>query len=188
MRTHAIPAQSRITSKTILYVLLGAVAVTIAGYIVYGAMPAQTATIQPVYAQPANAAQAFEQAINRQPLAPVPTVAVVAPAMPQESVETMLHTVAEGDTLFSIAQRYGKDLGRLREMNNLTNDTIYPGQQLAVGNIGVITDNTRIINGVRCDRMLDVNLYAGHPSEHDVATWSRMDNSQRTEVFNACRT
>ncbi len=43
------------------------------------------------------------------------------------------HTVRNGDTLYSIASRYGISLAELRRINNLTpNQDIYPNQKLLV--------------------------------------------------------
>jgi len=41
-----------------------------------------------------------------------------------------VYTVVAGDTLWSIAQRYQTTVDNLKKINNLTSDTIYPGQKL----------------------------------------------------------
>ncbi len=47
--------------------------------------------------------------------------------------QTRHHTVAEGDTLYSIARQYDLNVDRLRRMNNLSADTVIrPGQNLIV--------------------------------------------------------
>ncbi len=43
-----------------------------------------------------------------------------------------VHTVQSGETLYRISRYYGVDLQRLKQRNNLTSDTIYPGQQLII--------------------------------------------------------
>jgi hypothetical protein len=42
------------------------------------------------------------------------------------------HEVARGDTLFSIARRYGISVAAIREMNNLRSDHIEVGQRLRI--------------------------------------------------------
>ena len=44
----------------------------------------------------------------------------------------MLHTVAQGDTLYSIARKYNVALEALIRLNTIENNTIYPGQKLKV--------------------------------------------------------
>jgi LysM repeat protein len=40
--------------------------------------------------------------------------------------------VQQGDTLFSLARRYGATVEDLQRANNLTDDNIYVGQQLII--------------------------------------------------------
>ncbi len=47
------------------------------------------------------------------------------------------HIVSKGETLFSIAWRYEKDLHKLAVVNNLSSYTIYPGQRLLLDTRGV---------------------------------------------------
>lgn len=42
------------------------------------------------------------------------------------------HTVRRGESLYSIARRYGTTVAQLRAVNHLPSDTIYPGQELQV--------------------------------------------------------
>lgn len=44
------------------------------------------------------------------------------------------HRVAQGDSLFLIARRYGVTVGTIRTANGLVNDIIYPGQILTIPN------------------------------------------------------
>jgi membrane-bound lytic murein transglycosylase D len=43
------------------------------------------------------------------------------------------HTVQPGDTLFSIAKRFGLTLAQLKRLNHLATDQVKPGQKLVVG-------------------------------------------------------
>ena len=46
------------------------------------------------------------------------------------------HTVAAGDTLYLIAQRYGVSVEALKQANLLVSNTIYPGQKLVIPTAG----------------------------------------------------
>jgi LysM repeat protein len=55
-----------------------------------------------------------------------------APVLPGRKPET--HKVAQDETLFSIARKYGMSVADIKELNNLTTDTIKTGQILTVYN------------------------------------------------------
>lgn len=46
---------------------------------------------------------------------------------------TSLYTVKSGDSLFTIAMKFGTTIVNLKALNNLWTDTIYPGQVLKIG-------------------------------------------------------
>jgi LysM repeat protein len=48
------------------------------------------------------------------------------------SVEKRSHQVRRGETLFSIAKKYGMSPEELRRVNHLSNNSIQPGQRLSV--------------------------------------------------------
>ena len=51
-----------------------------------------------------------------------------ATATPQVTI----HIVQRGDTLYSIARRYGSTVDAVKAANGLTNNNIHPGQQLVI--------------------------------------------------------
>ncbi|MEV7797516.1 LysM peptidoglycan-binding domain-containing protein [Microbacterium foliorum] len=60
-------------------------------------------------------------------------VTPTAPAAPAPTGSAATHTVAAGDTVFSIAQRHGTSVDAVLAANGLTRaSVIYPGQQLAL--------------------------------------------------------
>ncbi|MDN3444946.1 LysM peptidoglycan-binding domain-containing protein [Microbacterium sp. APC 3901] len=68
-----------------------------------------------------------------QALALTAGAAPVAPAAPTPTGSAATHTVAAGDTVFSIAQRHGTSVDAVLAANGLTRaSVIYPGQQLAL--------------------------------------------------------
>ncbi len=68
----------------------------------------------------------------------IPGTARIASAAPAQAAgaeapaASVRHTVARGDTLWSISQQYGVPVERLREANGLRSDTIYIGQVLTI--------------------------------------------------------
>ncbi len=54
------------------------------------------------------------------------------PATPAAEGEWHYYTVKRGDTLYSIARRFGTTVEDLLRLNGMTDATIYPGQQLKV--------------------------------------------------------
>jgi LysM repeat protein len=55
---------------------------------------------------------------------------IVIPLSPPEAI---IYTIKRGDSLYSIAKRYGTSVSNLAKYNYLASPyTIYPGQQLAV--------------------------------------------------------
>lgn len=65
------------------------------------------------------------------PVTPPATSPAIAP---QPATGSRLHTVAKGDTLWNISQRYGTNVQQLRQWNQLPDDNIRIGQQLRVSN------------------------------------------------------
>lgn len=66
-------------------------------------------------------------------LLPNPVVAATSAPVPNAPAATVTHVVAPGDTLYSIARRYGTTVDALKATNGLTSDVIRIGQTLYVG-------------------------------------------------------
>lgn len=52
--------------------------------------------------------------------------------IPESPPESILYSVRPGDTLYSIARRYGTQVSIIMTFNYLTSTVIYPGQTLVV--------------------------------------------------------
>jgi LysM repeat protein/uncharacterized protein involved in exopolysaccharide biosynthesis len=48
------------------------------------------------------------------------------------NISSKYHTVGRGETLYSIAKRYGINISKLRELNNLNNRALSPGQKIII--------------------------------------------------------
>jgi LysM repeat protein len=71
---------------------------------------------------------------------PEPTstpVAAVAAAPSVQHKEGARYTVQRGDTLFSIAQRFGTTVDAIKSANGLTSDSIFVGQELVIPGAGM---------------------------------------------------
>jgi LysM repeat protein len=49
-----------------------------------------------------------------------------------QSTQSVTHKVKKGETLISIARRYGQEVGALMKFNGLTSARLYAGQQLTI--------------------------------------------------------
>lgn len=69
------------------------------------------------------------------PTATPPTLIVVTPTSPSGgggSGNTIYYTVVQGDTLSSIASRFGTTVAAIKTANGLVSDLIYVGQVLII--------------------------------------------------------
>lgn len=48
------------------------------------------------------------------------------------TISSKYHTIQRGETLYSIAKRYGINISKLRELNNLNNRSLTPGQKIII--------------------------------------------------------
>ncbi|MHA6250713.1 C40 family peptidase [Oceanobacillus sp. CAU 1775] len=62
------------------------------------------------------------------------TAAIASAIFAAEEVEAATHKVQSGDSLWSIAQKYGTSVSTLKAVNNLTSDIIYPNQIIETSN------------------------------------------------------
>ena len=66
------------------------------------------------------------------PTVPPRTTATSTPVLTSTMNTPQLHIVQQGDTLFSLARRYGVAVEAIQQANRLTGDNIYVGQQLLI--------------------------------------------------------
>ena len=66
------------------------------------------------------------------PLPPTQPPTQPPPATPTPQPEYIIHVVQRGDTLYSIARRYGITVEAIKAANGLTSNDIYVGQQLRI--------------------------------------------------------
>lgn len=68
-------------------------------------------------------------------------------AFAQDDRQQTTHTVVSGDTLFSIAQRYGVDMNAIIQANNIENPSrIFRGQVLIIPGLSVPDDSAQVQN------------------------------------------
>jgi len=77
-------------------------------------------------------------------------------------ISSKYHTVQRGETLYSIAKRYGINISKLREINNLNNRSLTPGQKIIIEQGG-----NNISNG---DYSYDYAVKQVSPSVHIAPT------------------
>lgn len=65
--------------------------------------------------------------------APNTRLATLAPKEAQGKIKMKIHRVQPGDTLSTIAERYGINVSRLKKINRLKSNTVRKGQKLIVG-------------------------------------------------------
>src|SRR5699024_10940965 len=58
------------------------------------------------------------------------SAAIASAIFAAEEAEAATHTVKNGDTLWSIAQKYNTTVTNLKSVNNLSSDVIFPNQKL----------------------------------------------------------
>ena len=66
------------------------------------------------------------------PVSPVPQMTASAPTITSTTTGPQIYIVQAGDTLFSLARRYGVTVEAIQQANNLASDSIDVGQQLII--------------------------------------------------------
>ena len=77
------------------------------------------------------------------------------------SAKPVYHIVKKGETLYSLAKRYGVNISKLRELNNLTNRSLVPGQRIIV-NEGDNNVNANQYGNIRKEVLSDNNTISGN--------------------------
>jgi len=90
----------------------------------------------------------FRQAMLEQATATGPAVVAVAAVEPPPEVR---HRVLRGETLSSIARRYGVPMSAIREANGIRGSTIYPGDSLLIPTAGDETVTVATLAAPRTD-------------------------------------
>jgi len=75
----------------------------------------------------------------------IPTAPIAAPSM---RATTLMYTARKGDTLVTIADRFGVSLDQLRRWNKLTGSRVEPGKRLHVGDAANVPHTSRAHHGV----------------------------------------
>ena len=70
---------------------------------------------------------------------PAPSNTVVTPPEDKKRSLYATHTVAKGDNLWTIAQKYNINIGTIRLVNNLSSDTLSVGQKITIPRINGVT-------------------------------------------------
>lgn len=79
------------------------------------------------------------------------------------------HTVRDGETLYKIAWRYGRDYRELGSANNLTHPyTIEPGQKIRLDLKGTIPANKAVASSSNPSTRSNVTVYADDPDSNNV--------------------
>jgi membrane-bound lytic murein transglycosylase D len=103
--------------------------------------------------------------ILRLPLGTADAVRAALDASPRsEWAPRMIHTVRSGDSLYTIARRYGSSVSEIRQANGLHGSLIHPGQNLIVPRFGSG-------NGVAADRSFSAGSDGAYVVQHNDTLW-----------------
>jgi LysM repeat protein len=98
--------------------------------------PATTGTTRPDTPAPTDTRPSYPTTETRPsyPTTPAPGTSTSTPSAPKPPTATPAgyHTVAKGDTLYSLSRTYGLTVDKLRELNGLANNDIKIGQMLRI--------------------------------------------------------
>ncbi|MBN2639856.1 MAG: LysM peptidoglycan-binding domain-containing protein [Bacteroidales bacterium] len=94
---------------------------------------------------------------------------------------TEFYTVQPGETLFSIAKKFGVNINKLREMNNLYNQTVSPGQRIIINDgISATNDNNDYYGNKQVSTDLDTDNQVNPSSTTDNIPVDQSNNSMYT--------
>ena len=130
----------------------------------------------------ANQGDGGEQAVQ-EPTA-VPPTAVPATPVPQNNGQATTHTVARGETLYSIALNYGLTVQELAAANNIINvNDIDAGQELVIPAAGTVTvPTTETVHIVSSgDTLFRIGLRYGF-TVAELASYNNITNVNSLEV------
>lgn len=109
--------------------------------------------------------------------------AVLVPAAAADG--TIVHVVQRGETLYSIANRYGVSMYRIAEANRLTNlNAIYPGQRLIIPLDGPAPACPVYHRVARGENLTRIAVRYG-VTVRQIQTWNRLPNPDRIYVGQA---
>jgi len=87
------------------------------------------------------------------------------------SPKPVYHIVKKGETLYSLAKRYGVNISKLRELNNLTNRSLVPGQRIIV-NEGYNNVNANQYGNIRKEVLSDNNAISDNAPVQSIPSQS----------------
>lgn len=96
------------------------------------------------------------------------------PEIEEKNLTEIIHVVARGETLFSIARMYRTDLNQLRTWNNLPSDAIQLNQRLIVGYDTTYTSTVMVDAGTLIDRTAELSATSDQPRPTAVSEDERL--------------
>src|SRR5690606_18795454 len=113
----------------------------------------------------------------------IPTSGTATPAPTTESSNQTTYRVVSGDTLYSIATRYGTSVNALKQTNNLTSNVLTIGQNLTIPATG--TSSSAVINQEDVEWLAKMiwSEGRGEPLEGQIAVGAVIMNRVKSPLF-----
>lgn len=113
----------------------------------------------------------------------IPTSGTATPAPTTESSNQTTYRVVSGDTLYSIATRYGTSVNALKQTNNLTSNVLTIGQNLTIPATG--TSSSAVINQEDVEWLAKMiwSEGRGEPLEGQIAIGAVIMNRVKSPLF-----